>query len=85
MHLYTSDLGVHHVSHHKPNYRVFANIISCTLPYFFLLQMSYNKIRAMNFIAKLGIKPPPGFITEIPPMNENNNELVEPEVCALFL
>lgn len=43
--------------------------------------MSYNKIRAMNLIAKLGIKPPPGFITEIPPMNEVESETVEPKVC----
>ena len=43
-------------------------------------QASYNKIRAMNFIAKMGIKPPPGFITAIPPMSENNVEAAQPEV-----
>ena len=34
----------------------------------------------MNFIAKMGIKPPPGFITAIPPMSENNVEAAQPEV-----
>ena len=42
--------------------------------------MSYNKIRAMNLIAKMGIKPPPGFITAIPPMSDNSSEAAGPEV-----
>lgn len=39
--------------------------------------MSFNKIRAMNLIAKMGIKPPPGFITAIPPMEEGVEEAVD--------
>ncbi|XP_028407023.1 striated muscle preferentially expressed protein kinase-like [Dendronephthya gigantea] len=42
-------------------------------------KMAYNKIRAMNLIAKMGIRPPPGFITEIPPMVEKNGESPSPE------
>ena len=34
----------------------------------------------MNLIAKMGIKPPPGFITEIPPMADSNGENANPEV-----